>query len=415
MLRVRIGWAALLSWVVACGGAPDGPGTTTPPPTEPAILHEPFASYGFAPGDDLLRRLVEAPYGYFRFTNRRFAEQVCARFEDALGSMPMVNLHGDAHLEQYAVTASGRGLADYDDASQGPAVIDLVRFGVSVRLAARVHGWDPAPTLDAFLEGYREGLRDPEATAPAPACVARMTATFRDDRTEFLAWVDGLMEPLSEAEAAWLRDAYGRYAALMRRTHPELPEGFFAMKGSGRLTMGYGSALDDKFLVRAEGPTDAATDDVVLEAKEVRDLSDIGCITAGSGGGAFRILLSQTRIGRQPIRFLAQVPRGPDEPLDRRPFWIREWLPNYRELDVASDLASEVEMREVARDVGLQLGHGHVQQIAAPFDEQLRAEQLSVLDRLEPRVRAAADELTTITLESWEAFRREARAAGAAP
>ena len=43
--------------------------------------------------------------------------------------MPTVTLHGDPHLEQYAVTDAGRGLTDFDDASKGPAILDLVRFG----------------------------------------------------------------------------------------------------------------------------------------------------------------------------------------------------------------------------------------------------------------------------------------------
>jgi Ser/Thr protein kinase RdoA (MazF antagonist) len=42
-----------------------------------------------------------------------------------------VNLHGDAHLEQFAVTDASFGLIDFDDAVGGPAVIDLLRFGVS--------------------------------------------------------------------------------------------------------------------------------------------------------------------------------------------------------------------------------------------------------------------------------------------
>jgi Uncharacterized protein conserved in bacteria (DUF2252) len=89
----------------------------------------------------LVGRLRETPRAYFRFVSRRFTQAVCAQFGDARGGFPDVNLHGDAHIEQYAVTSLGRGLTDFDESARGPSFIDLVRFGVSLELAAREKGW----------------------------------------------------------------------------------------------------------------------------------------------------------------------------------------------------------------------------------------------------------------------------------
>ena len=95
----------------------------------------------------LLERILEGPHGYFRFINTTFAEAVCIRFQKNLSGIPNVNLHGDAHLENYAITELGRGLTDFDDATIGPMVLDLVRFGVSIHLACRANGWEDKVAL----------------------------------------------------------------------------------------------------------------------------------------------------------------------------------------------------------------------------------------------------------------------------
>ncbi|MCG8425480.1 MAG: DUF2252 domain-containing protein [Proteobacteria bacterium] len=374
----------------------------------PIALHLPFESYRFEEDSLLLRRLLDNPYGYFRFTNLRFSDQICRRIDDVLAAMPTVNLHGDAHLEQYAVTSVGRGLADYDDASSGPAVIDLVRFGVSIRIAAGLREWESGPTIDEFFRGYREALEDPEVEAATPAYVRRIEMEFSDDRNRFLDEVESLMKPLVSEDERQLIAGYQRYVALLRETYAALPEYFFTLKKYGRLTTGFGSAMDKKFLIRIEGTTLAATDDVILEAKEIRDISSISCINASGSGGAFRILLGKTRIGRQPIRFLAEVPRAAGESSANPPLWIQEWLHNYRELNIMKTLRSVDELSELAHDIGVQLGRGHVAKIASPLDAQLRRAQIRMLVDFEPRIRKLIDEMTGVTYKSWEMFRREA-------
>ena len=96
----------------------------------------------FSQNPKLLDRILRGPHGYFRFINEIFAEEVCVRFRDDLGWIPNGNLQGDAHLENYAITERGRGLTDFDAATMGPVVLDLVRFGVSIRLASRANGWE---------------------------------------------------------------------------------------------------------------------------------------------------------------------------------------------------------------------------------------------------------------------------------
>ncbi|MEM9069029.1 MAG: DUF2252 family protein [Myxococcota bacterium] len=134
---------------------------------------------------DLHRRLTSDLYAFFRFTNRALGERICQRFAEVQSVMPEVNLHGDAHIEQYAITRDGEGLADYDDAAEGPAIMDLVRFGISLRLVGHLEGWSTDGAIDAFLEGYRWGLEHTEASPRAPAVCSQVRNNLGGGRATF--------------------------------------------------------------------------------------------------------------------------------------------------------------------------------------------------------------------------------------
>lgn len=375
---------------------------------DPSALHRSLDHYDFATRPDLPQRIAASPFQYFRFTNPGFAAAICAAFEDILPALPTVNLHGDAHLEQFAVTDASFGLVDFDDAVGGPAVIDLLRFGVSLQIAADERGWTADEALDRFFAGYRATLDDPATEGPLPAFVDRARQSFARDREAFLANSDALMEPLLPREQPEADAGSKRYVEMMLEQSPEFTRAFFETKRYGRLRGGVGSALDERFLIRVEGPTPAQDDDVVLEAKELRDLSSVPCVQASPLGGRFRTIVGHARLGGDDDPFLAVIPRGPEETPDDPPFWVQSWQPDYRELDAAHDFTSADELDEVAYQVGLQLGRGHIRQIATPFDAQLRRAVRDMLRDYDPRIRATIDRMTERTLASWQHFRDEA-------
>ena len=375
---------------------------------DPSALHRSLDHYDFATHPDLLQRIAASPFQYFRFTNPGFAAAVCAAFEDLLPALPTVNLHGDAHLEQFAVTGAGFGLVDFDDAAGGPAVIDLLRFGVSLKIAASERGWSASAALDRFFAGYQAALEEPATEAPVPAFVERARQSFARDPDGFLARCDALMVPLLPRDRAEADAGLKRYVEVMLEQRPELSRAFFETKRYGRLRGGVGSALDQRFLIRIEGPTPAQADDVVLEAKELRDLRSVPCVQASLLGGRFRTIVGRARLGGNDDPFLALVPRGPEEPPDDPPFWVQSWRSDYRELDAAHDLTSTHELDEVVYQVGLQLGRGHIREFATPFDQQLRRAVRDMLRDYGPRIRATIDDMTRRTLASWQHFREEA-------
>ena len=410
-------WALLLGGgaaLIACAAGPDPvthETTTSAPPPENRLYVSP-ASYDFSANPALLERVTASPYGYFRFINIPFAREVCREFAEELEVLPFVNLHGDAHLEQYAITDEGYGLTDFDDACSGPAVLDLVRFATSILIVCEERGWrDEAHlVLRAFFEGYETALRDPAAFPAVPELVEATMEAFPRTRHDFLDWVAGILEPIDEGEWEALLASFDEYVRDMTERHPHLRRGFFEVLEAGRIHLGVGSALDRKYLFRVAGPTDGREDDIVLEVKEVRDLSAIPCIQGGDRRGAFRILLGYSRIGRVPFDLIAPLPRVDHEGLDDTEFWVHAWQAHYEEIDVEDPSFSVEDCREIAHATGMQLGLGHIRDIADPHAEQLRRTQLRVTERLQNDVLQVSMRLAEHTREAWELFRREALA-----
>ncbi len=363
------------------------------------------ADRDFSQNPPLLQRIRSGPHGYLRFINIPFSQEVCRRYSDVIPRTPSFNLHGDCHLEQYAVTDIGRGLTDYDDSSTGPAFLDILRFGVSLHLASLAQGWpeESEALFEAFLRGYREALRDPDYEAPEPRIVKRIREKFRYNRASYFLWVQSILEPMPEPEQLRLKEALNPYIGTMIAEKPTLTPEYFEIVQMGYLKLGIGSALDRKYLVRLRGESDDLDDDVVLEIKEVRDISGIECIGRTDRNDPFRVLLAHARIAYQPFDFLGYIR------LDGKAFWIHSWVDNYREVKIGETFRSPAELKEVAFDVGVQLGRGHPKQIASPLDLQLRREQLRLLSQYEARIQRDRLKLADLTVQAWRAFCNHSR------
>jgi uncharacterized protein (DUF2252 family) len=359
------------------------------------------ASRDFSENPALLERILGSPHGYFRFINIPFSREICHRFGGSVEGTPPFNLHGDAHLEQYAVTDLGRGLTDFDDSSTGPAVVDLLRFGVSLELACWQQGCveEVDQIYDEFLHGYEAALDEPATEASLPAVTARLREGFTSDRAAYFEWIASLMETMPEAEKRELAAAMDPYVETMLFQDPSLGRRYFEIVDMGYLRMGIGSALDLKYLVRIRGATDEPLDDQVLEVKQVRELGEIACIRVSRGSDPFRILVGQSRIAYQPYDLLGYLR------LQDHTFWIHAWVENYKELAIGEDFATADELVEVAYDVGVQLGRGHPNQIGAPLDLQLRREQMRLLERDRELIRVQRRELAELVVEAWRRFR----------
>lgn len=375
-----------------------------------AVLVAPARAGGLAvdPADlrlrdrpDLRAVLEGSPHGYFRFINVPFARETCDLFADVRASLPEVNLHGDAHVEQYAVTSLGRGLTDFDDCTNGAPVIDLVRFGVSLALTAREKGWadEERRFLDEFLRGYRAALRNPQLFLPMPQLATRVRGHFAFDHMAALRAADRLIDADPRPRERF-REPVARFAALIRARRPELSEGFCLVKRVGGLSIGVGSALDEKYLWRLEGPSSSPEDDVVVEAKRIRDLPENPCTRQDIG--ASRVLAGQQMIAYEPFQFAAVVP------YDGRYFWVHGWTDDYREASIADVILTPRDLRELAYDAGVQLGRAHPKGPDGRASSARRRDVLYACERIERRLRSAIADMTARTESAWRAFRAAA-------
>jgi len=354
----------------------------------------------------LQERLREDPFVYFRFLNADWAAAVCEAFRGELPALPNAILHGDAHLEQYALTATAHGLDDFDDAAHGPSVIDLVRFLGSTDLVARRRGWtaDRERLFDRFFDGYSRSLADPAYQPPEPAVVARLRLRPRKTREQFLAWGESLMQEPTAPQQENVARSLQLVESFVRALRPEIPAGYFRLKRVGWLRMGVGSLLVPKALARIEGPSPAPDDDVLLEAKQLSQLKGVPCVQVPLSGEAFRVIRAAEQIGRIRHDVLLVAPRRDEQGPDVRDWWVRTWDETYVEV-AAADLASPDELAEVAHDVGAQLGSTNLRESIPLLEAQLRHAELAAVRRLDRRMRAITRRLVDELLVDWERWR----------
>ncbi len=397
--RVRLAVVAVLATLAAC--AAPRPVTA---PAERAIAHRFVAEWTrVGPEPSALRTQIGAtPFAFFRFVNAAWTREVCRAFADVAADVPVVRLHGDAHVEQYAVTRDARGLDDFDESASGPAFVDLTRFVGSLELAAAQRGWTAALPLaiDAFFDGYRRGLDEPAYLPAAPAVVRRVRATSVRPAQAFLAWADTLMAPLSADDWQLLDREWPRLVESALRTHPDVTRAFLTRKATGWLHMGIGSALTPKLLFRIEGPTLDADDDVILEAKEVGTFADESCVTVPRDAEAARAVEGIRQIGRLPQQILVVLPGVEGRLDDGRGWWVRAWDPSYGEMHI-SDLASAEELRDVAHDVGAQLGSANLPPPTDAARRDRRRRERDAVTQLEPRIRQVAHTLAMATADAF--------------
>jgi hypothetical protein len=356
---------------------------------------------------DLLSRVRADPYNYFRLINREWIARVCEIFAADLPGQPIAQLHGDAHIEQYALMNDAWGLDDFDDSARGPALIDIVRFLGSIDLATRQRGWtrDRDSLFDRFIAGYRRGLADPAYRPPRPEIVRRLRTDARvPTREAFLAWGETQMAPMSDESMNAVAAAMEVFARAVRRERPDLSEGYFRISRAGWLHLGVGSAAGPKILMRVQGSSADPADDVLLEAKALRSLDGVGCLEP-TPQTTLRVIAGSQQIGRLKHNILAAapdlaIPEVATRGEHRHDWWVRSWDPSYREIGL-KDFRSVRELSSIVYDSGVQLGAGSFRQQGGSQDGARRKRSLASLEALRRRLGEVAKSLVEELLREW--------------
>jgi hypothetical protein len=372
-------------------------GLTALPSAQAPLRPSPEALASASP--QLIERLHADPFTYFRFVNRAWTARVCEALAD-VKETPIVRLHGDAHLEQFAFTKNAWGLSDFDDSARGPAFIDVVRFLGSIDLATRQRNWtrDREAMWDRFLRGYRQGLSNPDYRPREPDIVRRLRRQASMTPAAYLAWGESLMQPMDDAMSNSVVQGMADFDRFVRRDRPELVPGYFTVVRAGWLRLGIGSAATRKVLIRVEGPTIARDDDVLIEIKEVTNLGGLGCLEESASPQAARVINGARQIGRLKHDILAVGPTtlisaAADRAEPWMNWWVASWEPSYREVHV-SDLRSVADLAAIAFDSGVQLG--------ANKTVAVRERALSSIINNEPRLRRETSKIVDELMAGWQ-------------
>jgi hypothetical protein len=370
-----------------------------PSPAEGQLRPDPGSLDGVSP--ELMDRLRADLFTYFRFLNRPWTARACEAIAD-VREQPIVRLHGDAHIEQFALTKDAWGLDDFDDSARGPSFIDVIRFLASIDLATRQRSWtrDRDALWDRFLEGYRRGLSNSDYRPPEPAIVRRLRGQAPITRVAYLAWGESQMQPMNETASKSLVEGMEAFERFVRRERPDLAPGYFAVIRAGWLRIGVGSATARKVLVRVQGATANPEDDQLIEAKEVVNLSGLRCLEESTARQAVRVIDGSRQLGRLKHDILAI---GPTQLIsaagDRAETWLDwcvfSWDPSYRELHLG-DLQSVRDLSDIAFDSGVQLGAGKV--------ASDRKQALSAVVKFEGRLRKETRTMVEELVAGWREF-----------
>ncbi len=112
-------------------------------------------------------KMAKESFVFLRATYWRWAETILDVCPD-LGNATPVLAVGDIHVENYGTwrDADGRlawGVNDFDEASEMPYTLDLVRLATSALLGRMSKSPADAEICTAIIEGYCKGLAEPQA------------------------------------------------------------------------------------------------------------------------------------------------------------------------------------------------------------------------------------------------------------
>ena len=354
-----------------------------------------------AGSERLIQRLEASRFRYFRMLAQPFEHRTCDAFRGQSAALPVTAVHGDAHLEQFVVTAKTYGLEDFDRAGFGPVVVDLVRYAASLHVACSDASWpcDSDAAVDSFMRAYGEALDKQQPDPPQPAVVERLREKAPKQQGAWLSWGEQLTVPLPPDVDAKARNAWAGLSKTMLEIHQEWPKSMLDIVSIGSLSMGLGSALERKALVRVAGPTAARDDDLLIEVREGGELETGGCVLRASYGGSL-ILMFMSILGRRMPEVHGFVPM----PGSSRRAWVQSWELGYEELSVA-DVKSQAELEEVAIDAARQLGGHFWTRFPEPVRPVQRHAQLEAFGESRAKVVELAKTWALESNRAWQRFR----------
>ncbi|HET9369687.1 MAG TPA: hypothetical protein VFO19_05545, partial [Vicinamibacterales bacterium] len=124
----------------------------------------------------------------------------------------------------------------------------------------------------------------------------------------------------------------------------------------------------------------------------------------------FRVVSGTEQVGRLRHSILVAgpevaIPEMTVQGENLRNWWIRSWDRSYREISL-DDPQSVEELSTLVFDSGVQLAAGSLHRPSDGLDDSLRQQLTTTTQRLEPRLRSAANQLIEELLAAWRGLAR---------
>jgi hypothetical protein len=214
--------------------------------------------------------------GYF-FYFRTLCLRMQTRFSQLmpLEDVPVVFLHGNPHLENFAIVAQGAGLVDFDRARLGPYSWDIVRFlcSLSLKRSKRDKGFLSDRVLQYFLEGYKRSFSAPELPYKPLSDFLKIkkvnwSLTTTDYLKKNIKWAKKLRQNALPPDDEWVQGVLNAY--LTSRNEPQLLQTHYVQEAGQAL----GSLGNQRVLVVLAPHDQTAHDSVLLDLKTVYQDAD---------------------------------------------------------------------------------------------------------------------------------------------
>jgi len=291
--------------------------------------------------------------GYF-FYFRTMCLRMQARFGQLLPlkDMPKVFLHGNPHIENFAIVEQGAGMVDFDRSRIGPYAWDIVRFlcSLSLKRKKRDKGFLSDRVLEYFLEGYKRSFHAPQVAHKSVSDLLKIKKiNWKVSTTEYLKkndkWAQKLRQTPLPTDDEWMQGVLHAY--LENRQEMHLLE-TYCVEEAG---LALGSLGNQRVLV-VLAPIDkkAGKDRILLDLKTVyQDTDNHFFQTPVAHHGERMILASDLyapNLEGNMGFFTYENQQYWGRKVPTQVLKIKGWLPEIHQIDIAYC-------------VGTQLGRGH--------------------------------------------------------
>jgi dTMP kinase len=323
-----------------------------------------------------------------------------------MSAMPRVFLHGSPHVDNYAKSAQGAAMVDFDRSRVGPYAWDLVRLMVSLSLRAKkpADGLLDAPVLKALKKGYRHGFRHPDR----PFSEARMLKDEEPKKGE--TSVDAYLK-----DGKWAREMRANPLPVDDPGVVALVADYAARRGDGLLTdyrveeagRGQGSMGFRGLYLVVLAPRNPASgrDRILLNIKAARTDPDTEWYKSPYPDEVSRMLAASELYAPG-----WEVGKG-GASLDGVEYYVREIPPQNAKI---KKMLNKEQQADLAYAVGTQLGRAHRLSLQDAAPEALEAALESQFDGVVAAGLTIRDEIAAAHARYLKRMRAEGLAPGTA-